>query len=109
MEATEVRRRHPFWRRPKTRSFIRLAWPALCAWVLTLVYVELFHARDTAFFVANFWVWAGMFSAAIFFYLLAFAYVFLAAAANAPIKIRLLACAANLSAPILGAIGLKAV
>ena len=86
------------WQRPKTRSFIRLAWPALGAWVLTLACA---HAWDNA------WVRLGCILAGTFFYVLAFAYVFVAATANAPAKTRLLACAANLSAPVL-AIGLTA-
>ena len=95
------------WQRLKTRSFIRLAWPALGAWVLTVVLVGLPHARDPAFVVSNAhsWVLLGLYFAAILFYMLAFAYAFVAAAANAPIKIRLLACVANLSAPTLWAIG----
>jgi hypothetical protein len=101
MGATEERRRHPFWQRPKTRRLLRLAWPALGVWVVALLH-ELFYPREfSSLSAAALWVWLGILGALVFFFMLAFAYVFVAAAAKAPTKVRLLACAANLSTPIL--------
>jgi hypothetical protein len=83
--------------RSQTRSFVYLAWPALVVWGLTLVFVACPEGHS----YVHVFVRLGVVLAVGAFCLIALGYTVAAAMANAPTKIRLLACAANLSVVVL--------
>lgn len=87
----------PAGQRSQTRSFVYFAWPALAAWGLALVFV----ARPEGHSDVHVLVGLGVILAAGGFGVVTLVYTVVAAVANAPTKIRLLACAANLSVVVL--------
>ena len=94
VEATEEPRRSPSGQRSQTRSFVYLAWPALVVLGLTLVLVEGHRYFDL-------FVRLGVVLAVGACGAIALVYAVLATMANAPTKVRMLACAANVSVVVL--------